>query len=224
MSPPTNIEAPHPPLSYTTSPVASFLAVTKSEFLASRPRIQKLMTGAVVFRQAPPSNPTATAADQVLVVRRAASDSYPGTWEVPGGSIDETDSTVIAGAVRELWEETGLRARHVPCAVGMLLQDGRAAEIAAKDDSRLDDDGLTVTFVETGRVWGKSTVMVEVESTAEVTVRPDEHSEWAWVTEEQVRDGWMDGLGGGKRELTFVSECVRWTLLDAFRMRKEVNP
>lgn len=222
MSPPIDIQAPHPPLSYTTSPAASFLAVKRSEFLASRPRIQVLMAGAVVFRQVPPGNPTATA-DQVLVVRRSASDSYPGTWETPGGSIEETDSTIIAGAVRELWEETGIRACHVPCAVGMLLQDGRAAEVAAKDDARLDDDGLTITFVETGRVWGKSTVIVEVESTDEVTVRPDEHSEWAWVTEEEVRRGRMDSGNGGMRELNFVSECVRWTLLDAFRMRKEVN-
>jgi 8-oxo-dGTP pyrophosphatase MutT (NUDIX family) len=220
MSPPIDIQAPHPPLSYTTSPAVSLLAITRPEFLAFRPRIQALMAGAVVFRQVPTGHPTA---DQVLVVRRAASDSYPGTWEIPGGSIDETDSTVVAGAVRELWEETGLRARHVPCAVGMLLQDGRAAEVAAKDDTRLDDDGLTVTFVETGRVWGKSTVMVEVESTEVVTVRPDEHSEWAWVTEEEVHRGQMDGGDGGRRELNLVSEGVKWTLLDAFRMRKEMS-
>lgn len=44
---------------------------------------------------------------KILLVRRAASDSLPGNYEIPGGGVDEGE-TVLEGAVREVKEETGL--------------------------------------------------------------------------------------------------------------------
>ena len=44
---------------------------------------------------------------RVLLVRRAASDSMPGRWELPGGKLDR-DELVLEGLARELEEETGL--------------------------------------------------------------------------------------------------------------------
>ena len=44
---------------------------------------------------------------RVLLVRRAAWDTRPGQWELPGGKIDRGER-VLEGLARELGEETGL--------------------------------------------------------------------------------------------------------------------
>jgi len=45
---------------------------------------------------------------QFLVIRRSDIDDREGQWTMPGGHIDEEDSSIEAGAVRELKEEAGL--------------------------------------------------------------------------------------------------------------------
>ena len=44
---------------------------------------------------------------EVLLVRRAGWDSYPGAWELPGGKADAGEEPRDA-LTRELFEETGL--------------------------------------------------------------------------------------------------------------------
>ena len=44
---------------------------------------------------------------RALLVRRAAWDSLPGRWELPGGKVDR-DEPVLEGLAREVEEETGL--------------------------------------------------------------------------------------------------------------------
>jgi 8-oxo-dGTP pyrophosphatase MutT (NUDIX family) len=54
---------------------------------------------------------------RVLVVRRAAWDTQPGLWELPGGKVDRGER-VQRGLARELEEETGLMlagARRISC-------------------------------------------------------------------------------------------------------------
>ena len=54
---------------------------------------------------------------RVLVVRRAAWDTLPGKWELPGGKVDRGERVQRALA-RELEEETGLMladARRISC-------------------------------------------------------------------------------------------------------------
>jgi 8-oxo-dGTP pyrophosphatase MutT (NUDIX family) len=45
---------------------------------------------------------------QFLVIRRSDIDDRAGQWTMPGGHIDDKDSSIEAGAVRELKEEAGL--------------------------------------------------------------------------------------------------------------------
>jgi 8-oxo-dGTP diphosphatase len=52
------------------------------------------------------------ASGRVLILRRAADSTDGGRWCLPGGKIDYGD-TVEQAAVRELQEETGLRATHL---------------------------------------------------------------------------------------------------------------
>lgn len=43
---------------------------------------------------------------ELLLVRRSLDVTYPGTWSVPGGSVDDGE-TPIQSALRECLEETG---------------------------------------------------------------------------------------------------------------------
>ncbi|PWI68691.1 hypothetical protein PCL_01780 [Purpureocillium lilacinum] len=215
------------------------LSLSPGEFLAARPHIHRLMAACMVFRrgggedreqqcqhhqeqeeeqqqqqqqqeqqqQAPPL--------QTLLIRRAASDSYPLKWEIPGGSVSTArDASVLHAAARELREETGLRVARFHCPLGMvpaplpanpppataavavaaassslghedeagngngigcedgngngddrLLQSPPGLGIAPEEEHARQephDEALTVTFWETGRRWGKVSLLVDV--------------------------------------------------------------
>ncbi|MBY6034095.1 NUDIX hydrolase [Marinobacter daepoensis] len=72
-------------------------SVTVSEFQEERFRYPVVATIAVLFRN-----------EEVLLVRRANPPDV-GRWGFPGGKM-ELGETVKAAAVRELYEETGVRA------------------------------------------------------------------------------------------------------------------
>lgn len=135
--------------------------------------------------------------DRVLLLRRAAHDFVPDKWEPPGGSVDdEHDESMLHACARELKEEANLTARYVQCTVG------RGVDI-------LDNKGkmfLRVTFlVEDGE-----------KERREVMTDPGEHSEWRWVTEEEVEEERMED--GREMPITFPS--VKESLLEGFRLRK----
>lgn len=67
--------------------------------IAQQDGIERLVVGAVI----------ADADDRVLLVRRAASDTFPGLWELPSGGVDAGESLADA-FVREVFEESGLVA------------------------------------------------------------------------------------------------------------------
>ena len=55
------------------------------------------------------------AEDKVLLVRRAANDTYPGMWEFPGGGVDESENeTTVEACRRETKEETGIDLPQFP--------------------------------------------------------------------------------------------------------------
>ncbi len=45
---------------------------------------------------------------QFLIIRRSDVDDREGQWTIPGGHIDDDDSSIESGAIRELEEETNL--------------------------------------------------------------------------------------------------------------------
>lgn len=51
--------------------------------------------------------------DAILLLRRSASDTMPLRWEIPGGTVDTQDPSLLHGLTRELYEEAGLRATKV---------------------------------------------------------------------------------------------------------------
>lgn len=220
-----------PPTTYTVSPSLTRYTSPPSTFLAANPSIDHLIAGAVV------TDPRG----RILLLRRAAHDSWPNKWEVPGGCVDPEDSSLVAAAVRELWEESGLVTTHVRAAVGLYRfscsassstpstssnsstsSPGNRGQDAAEHPKGAGEDILAVQdemvlFRETGNTWGKLTAWTDVASCEAVTVRPDEHADWAWVTREEAEERRF--AHGG--ELDFVSDGVRLTVLEGFRLWKE---
>ncbi|CAJ0540493.1 Ff.00g075780.m01.CDS01 [Fusarium sp. VM40] len=199
--------SPSPALSYTKPPSLSAFFSTPAVFRSAHPPIQHLIAGALV------TNPQG----QILLLRRAAHDSWPLLWEVPGGCVDETDDDLIAAAVRELWEEAGLRANAVKAVVGLSPATEPIPDDPLEKDLEVLDDMLV--FRADDGVWGKLTIWVEVESCEEVKIDENEHVEFAWVTEEEaLQNEFKDG-----RKLQFVSEGVKRNVLEGFRLWKQEN-
>tara|TARA_R100000664_G_C2673354_1_gene84430 strand:+ start:105 stop:557 length:453 start_codon:yes stop_codon:yes gene_type:complete len=46
--------------------------------------------------------------DNILIIRRSTDDKRDGQWTIPGGHIEDEDTSIEQGAVRELFEETDL--------------------------------------------------------------------------------------------------------------------
>ena len=46
--------------------------------------------------------------EQILLVRRLTDDERNGQWTIPGGHIEDEDTSIEEGAVRELFEEANL--------------------------------------------------------------------------------------------------------------------
>lgn len=93
---------------------------------------------------------------KILLVRRAARDYLGGVYELPGGGVDEGE-TIVAGAVREVKEETDL-------AVSRVLGTFEGFDYSTDKKPRVRQ----VNF------------LVEVEP-GDVVLDPDEHDVYAWV-------------------------------------------
>lgn len=216
-----------PPPEFTHAPSLACLAVPPSAFAAQHPTVTHHMTSVLVVR-------TYQSSLQVLLVRRVASDCYPLHWELPGGSVDADDATMLAAAARELREETGLEATHFS-AVALMSEapdlTGPEGEDLAKsfsvdpDDRDSEDtlglDGLGLVFGEPpDRLWGKVTLVADVRTTDEdVVLQEEEHDKWAWVSEDEVIKARFAASG---ERLPFVAVGVMRTVMEGFRVKKEL--
>lgn len=132
----------------------------------------------------------------ILIVQRAAHEEFlPNVWELPGGHVEATDATIIDAVVRETFEETGLRVSHVL--------------------GRFEDFVYSVQKADsTGAVVAKSTLQVNLAVKVEVhelgqelavTLSPDEHQKYAWVTETA-----LEGYGMTEGMSKVVTDALRW--------------
>ncbi|KAI1001774.1 hypothetical protein K3495_g6427 [Podosphaera aphanis] len=131
-------------------PIQTFLANNQ------RPAYDSICAGAFIFDRL----------GRLLIVQRAASDSYPGCWEIPGGSCEATDPTILDGLAREVFEETGLQITAIR---QVMDRDGRMIL------SRLGKRILKLEFE------------IEVQSTDTVKLDPSDHQAYMWSTEEECR-------------------------------------
>ncbi|KAI2642488.1 NUDIX hydrolase domain-like protein [Xylaria nigripes] len=171
------------PSLFASDPSIANFQVPLGALLETTPSVNGICVGAFVFDDD----------NRLLIIQRAAHDSHPLLWEIPGGSIDSKDETILHGLVRELWEETGMRPRLVRALVGQ---------------------GYTFSTRRAFRVC-KFSFFVDVES-YNVRLDPNEHAAFLWVTEDEAR---MKKCG----EVTFeyTTKKQEDAILEGFRVRRE---
>ncbi len=180
---------PPPAFSFTFSSSVSSFNVPPKTYLASLGEYDGIASGALVF----------DSQGRVLILKRAAHDSMPHLWEVPGGACDLDDKSILHGVAREVWEESGLKVsafRH-----------------------RVGSGGGLVFFTRKGLKICKYTFEVEVESTEVVKLNQNEHQDYRWVTEEECRSHKVEDEGTVV-EITFTTAAQEATVLEGFRLRK----
>lgn len=167
--------------------VAKF-AVSKSAYLEAHPdsAFKLVATAALVLDKSLPE-------PRILLLQRAASDSYPGKWEPPGGAVDDEDLSILHAAARELWEETGLQASRIGGPVG-------DPQFFPRSNG---DQICRFTFA--------VNVSSENESALTAELDPKEHQAHVWATEAEVKAGRT-----GEVQLEFTQDHVKDTVLSAF--------
>lgn len=146
---------------------------------------------------------------RVLLVQRALTDTWPGIWEAPGGTCDETDPSLIAALARELREETGLTAR---AALGLVNIDKVRGGHLTKVTFLLDVDDPHQLKEGEKHPLSPSSLASWNEL---VKLDPAEHSAFVWATEEEVR---QDLVQGGERLVWRPNSLDKATVLEGFRM------
>ncbi|CAN8096961.1 unnamed protein product [Discula destructiva] len=184
-----------------------FEDLLKNLNLASQTPISGLATGAIVFSQhhEPPHPP------RILLVQRASTDSMPDRWEIPGGAVD-VGEMVLAGAVREVYEESGLVVRRIE---GLLSHD----ESESKQEGI---EGGYLFHTRSGKRIMKFTFLVEVDDSTDVKLDPNEHQDYVWATEDECRAKKVRRSAPGGRgdvELGFTTQAQEAAILKAFSER-----
>lgn len=180
---------PSPPaFSFAFSSSVSAFNVPASEFLAIQEGLDGIGAGALIF----------DSQDRLLILQRAAHDSMPNLWEVPGGACDGDNETILDGIAREVWEESGLKVSRFGDLVaplnGLLFTSSRGMKIC------------------------KYTFQAEVESTDVVKLDPNEHQDYLWVTEEECRSHNLR-RENNVVEFRFTTPPQEATILEGFRLR-----
>lgn len=176
---------------FTHDPKLSSFAVPVSTYLSSLPESpsqpQAIAAGALIF----------SPANKILLVQRAASDSRPHLWEVPGGGVDASDATILHGVAREVFEETGLAVIRVKRLIPAEGGHGRTF---------VTSRGLRIVKLE-------FEVMVRE---GDVKLDEKEHQAFAWVGEEECRAGrTTEGL-----VFRFTARGQEESILEGFRLRR----
>lgn len=147
-----------------------------------------------------------------LLLRRALSDSYGGYWDFAGGSLEDSDQTLLDGVAREVLEETGY---HV----------SRIRELARVDEwtRTTASPGLPAVLN-----VAKFSFVVDVHETRDtkgweekVRLDPREHMEFVWATEAEVRQSVLHKNEGCREQGPYAFVGVQGaTLLEGFQKLK----
>jgi len=187
--------------------LASFTAPLK-DFQNSYDSTARLTIGAFIFSHGLPVVPVSdtgagekpeeppASEPRLLLLYRASADVYGDLWDFPGGSVEESDETVIEAVKREVMEETGLHVSEIVEYVGMHTWI----------DSRPDGD----------EKWAKFSFTVRVAEESEpgypqIKLAESEHQAFRWATEEDIkasleeRDGSIEFIA--REEIEIAAEA-----------------
>lgn len=169
------------PISIHIPPDLKALIVPLKKFLdgnQGRPKYDHLVVGACIFAPPTPDHPN----PRILLVQRAATErAFPNLWEVPGGSAEYSDPSILHSVARETFEETGLRLTRVVRQVG----DGIVFT------ARGNKNWIKLLFeIEVAELHGVSIAEAAERDFSEpvpITLDPEEHQKYAWVAEDELK-------------------------------------
>ncbi len=112
---------------------------------------------------------------ELLICERQHCRDMNGTWQFPGGAIED-DETAEQAAWRELYEETGLSMASF-IKSGDCFNDHNKFQKIGTGIGHTDDGSPHVTtffLLDTPAVWSET-----------INKEPQRHSDWRWVTSEE---------------------------------------
>ena len=135
---------------------------------ANNNRYDKLVVGAIITKSDHDST------SRILLLKRAAHEPiYPNIFEIPGGEVETTDTTILDAVKREVHEETGLTVTNV---LGNVESFHYAMEKVETPEGRK---------VTTRKTSMQLNFVCEVEG-YDFRIDPREHSEGVWATKGEV--------------------------------------
>ncbi|KAL8937088.1 MAG: hypothetical protein Q9216_004603 [Gyalolechia sp. 2 TL-2023] len=192
----TQASAPATPISIHIPHTLRCYTIPLHAFLARNPRYHRVVCSALIF--APPTASHSHSSPQesrLLLVKRSATErAFPNLWEIPGGSVDAEDPTILHSLAREVFEETGLRLTRV------VRQAGEGIEWTDNKNEK-ERKWLKLTFeIEVAEIEPSITTVNEGDArgyleSIPVQLDPEEHQEYAWATEKEIREFFDEGKG-----------------------------
>ncbi|KAK1961926.1 hypothetical protein LY78DRAFT_587662 [Colletotrichum sublineola] len=149
---------------------------------------------------------------RVLLLQRAAHDSMPLRWELPGGAVDDADASVLAACARELREEAGLEAVRVV----RVVSEGVGKEPGSALTNRTGTLRLRRFAFEVEVLAVPSPPSLGDADEIDVRTDPEEHADHVWAEEEEVRRERV-----GEKDIPITNAQMASLILDGFRRRRE---
>jgi 8-oxo-dGTP pyrophosphatase MutT (NUDIX family) len=173
--------------------------ISIQEHLQNNAEIDSVSVGALVFFKS---------TEQLLILQRAAHDTFPSLWEIPGGKCDHLDASMLDNLLRELYEETGLQGVNVgPCVSPG--EDGPDYKVFGDEGRR------GYKFSWGGKRVVKYTFLVTVENMQDVRLDKREHQAFMWISEEECKAGCS-----GDAEIAFTTLAQRETIMQGFKTHR----
>jgi 8-oxo-dGTP pyrophosphatase MutT (NUDIX family) len=192
---------------FTLPPNLATFSAPLETFRESYDSKARLVIGAFIFsygcpRAVPPQadaeEETAKPEPRMLLLHRASADAYGDLWDFPGGSVEETDETMVDAVKREVLEETGLQVSEIVECVGMHTWI----------DNRLGRDIKWAKFSFTVKVAEESE-----EDDPEIKLAEAEHQASMWATEEDIKASLEERRGALKfiamEEIEIAAEAFK---------------
>lgn len=213
----------NPALKPNPIPGMPLVECSLAEFIAGQPKgFTHVAVSAAVFHE-----------DRLLLVQRAESDSYPGHWELPGGSADPSDKSISESVARELFEETGLRMKRILTEIlppttfstgwgkrqKTWLKVNFVVEVTAEDKARVEHE-VEMQGSGSGQELVRKDSVIAVDPPA-IKLHDKEHQKYQWISAEEVIKNRVAMPGEGAME--FISMDSVSVMLEAFRLNKHIQ-
>ena len=182
-------------MSFIAHPSLAGRLVSRSAFLKNAASFDKLVVGIAIVHPLI----SATKPLQILLVQRAAHERvYPGFYELPGGSVieslsslralteysshvEDSDKTILDAAARETAEETGLILSNI---VGEISP----FEYSVEKILAAEEGAVPTAIVKSTIQLNFMAQVVPIGSidAFEVKLNPEEHQHYVWVSKEDL--------------------------------------